>query len=192
MATTSIAQTNNAALWGRARPLAAVAFALALGYAALLRIPLLWTPIPITLQTLVLLVGAYTLGRQHAVQMALCYVGLGAVGLPFFSGGTSGAGVLAGPTGGYLVGFVAAATFIGYCRPRRPTAATVCALFLVAHGIIYSCGVAWLSRLLHLDLQAALRMGVLPFLAGDAIKCALATGLVGAWSRRESNKMKNS
>ncbi|MBI4236815.1 MAG: biotin transporter BioY [Deltaproteobacteria bacterium] len=176
----------------RIRAVAALAVALLCGYAALLRIPLPFTPVPITLQTLVLMVGAYTLGRQYAVQMALWYLGLGAVGLPFFSGGKSGWAVLAGPTGGYLVGFALAAAFIGYCRPTRTALRSTLTLFSLAHLIIYSCGAGWLAWLLQLNFKSVLTMGVWPFLAGDLLKCLVAAALVGGWQQQAAKKNKDS
>lgn len=151
-------------------------------------------PVPITGQTLgVLLVGAALGWRRGALAM-LAYIAEGAVGLPVFADGKVGPQVLAGPTGGYLVGFVLAAALVGWLAERgwdrRPwTMALAMALGNVA---IYALGVAWLTHwllalpALHLTSSAALRAawdgGVVPFLPGDALKLLVAVvALPGAW-----------
>jgi biotin transport system substrate-specific component len=140
---------------------------------AQVRIPLPFTPVPITGQTFaVLLVGA-VLGSRR---------GAGLLGLPVFAGGASGLTYLLGPTGGYLVGFVVAAGLVGLMAAhgldRRIPSALLA--FLAGEIVIYLFGVAWLS--VFLGIPHAIVAGLLPFLLGDAIKLALA-GLVlpAAW-----------
>lgn len=149
-------------------------------------------PVPITGQTLgVLLVGAALGWRRGALAM-LAYIAEGAAGLPVFADGAAGPAVLAGPTGGYLAGFVLAAALVGWLAERgwdrRPwTMALAMALGNVA---IYALGVAWLARWLgatvHVTSGEALRAawdgGVVPFLPGDALKLVVAVvALPGAW-----------
>ncbi len=160
------------------RALVAFFFALAIGLAAQIRIPLPGTPVPMTLQTLALFIGAALLGRHYATQMAAWYVGLGAIGLPMFAGGAAGAGVLIGATGGYLIGFIAAATFIGYLQPHVRTIVTQLGLFFAASLIIFLCGASWLAIALHLTAQQAIGLGVLPFVAGDLLKITLACAAI--------------
>ncbi len=149
---------------------------------AQVRIPLPFTPVPITGQTFaVLLVGAALGSRRGAMSLAL-YLLLGLVGLPFFAGGASGLAYLLGPTGGYLVGFVVAATLVGLLAARGLDRRIPSALlaFLAGEIVIYLFGVAWLS--VFIGIPQALTAGLVPFLIGDAIKLA-AAGLVlpAAW-----------
>lgn len=149
------------------------------------------SPVPITGQTLgVLLVGALLGSRRGALSM-LTYVAEGVGGMPVFAGGTSGPAVLLGPTGGYLVGFVVAAFVVGrLCEwgwdRRLPTAAAAMSL---GNLVIYVAGVAWLVR--FVGSEQVLTAGVLPFIPGDVLKIAAATFLLpggwyllSAWRRR--------
>ena len=144
---------------------------------AQVRIPLPFTPIPITGQTFaVLLVGA-GLGSRRGTTSLILYIILGAFGLPVFAGGASGLAYLTGPTGGYLIGFVIAAALVGSLAARgmdRRILSTLLA-FLAGEIVIYLAGVAWLS--MFLGLQRAITAGLLPFIIGDAIKVA-AAGLI--------------
>jgi biotin transport system substrate-specific component len=131
-------------------------------------------PVPITGQTFgVLLVGALLGSRRGAASM-LTYVGMGAVGLPVFAGGAAGLSRLAGPTAGYLAGFMVAAALVGFLSRHgwdRRVATTVLAMAL-GTLTIYIFGVAWLSR--FVGWSQVLATGVAPFLVGDALKLALA------------------
>jgi biotin transporter BioY len=102
------------------------------------------------------------------------------MGLPVFAGGAFGVARLVGPTAGYLVGFLAAAFVVGFLSERgwdrMPW--TTAVSMIIGNGIIYLAGVLWLSR--FVGWQAVLDTGVLPFLAGDALKIALATILLPA------------
>jgi biotin transport system substrate-specific component len=134
------------------------------------KIPLPFTPVPLTGQTFaVLLVGA-ALGAKRGL------------GWPFFAGGASGLGYMSGPTLGYLVGFVAAAALTGYLAERGLDRRVSTALFafLAGQAVIYLFGVAWLTLLL--GFQKALMAGLVPFLIGDALKIAAAAlALPAAW-----------
>lgn len=150
---------------------------------AQIRIPLPFTPVPITGQTLaVLLVGA-TLGSRRGVVSMLLYLGLGLIGLPVFTGGAHGLAYMTGATGGYLLGFVAAAYIVGKLAElgldRQVRSAII--PFLVGQVIIYTIGVLWLSIYLG-DFSNALTLGLLPFILGDVIKMVLAALLLPtAW-----------
>jgi biotin transport system substrate-specific component len=150
---------------------------------AQVRIPLPFTPVPITGQTFaVLLVGA-VLGSRRGAASLLLYLIQGMLGLPVFAGGASGLAYLIGPTGGYLVGFVVAASLIGLLAARGMDRRIPSALlaFLAGEIVIYLFGVSWLS--VFLGIQRAIIAGLLPFILGDAIKLA-AAGLVlpAAWT----------
>lgn len=148
---------------------------------AQVRIPLPFSPVPVTGQTFAVLLVAAALGRLGFAS-ALVYLGEGALGLPVFAGGTSGLAVVGGPTGGYLVGFVLAAAVVGTLAERRWDRRFVTALaaMLLGEVVIYACGLAWLARFaLPVPLLDA---GLIPFIPGDLFKIVLAAlALPGAW-----------
>ena len=155
--------------------------ALLTGLCSRIEIPLL--PVPITGQTFgVLLVGAL-LGSRRGPASMLTYIGMGAFGLPVFAGGASGLARLAGPTAGYLVGFVVAASIVGLLSQRGWDRRIVSTAAAMAIGtlVIYAFGVAWLAH--FVGWGRVLATGVLPFLVGDALKLSLAA-LVLPWAWR--------
>ena len=135
-------------------------------------------PVPVTGQTLgVLLVGALLGSRLGATSM-IAYIFQGAVGLPFFAGGVAGSAVLVGPTAGYLAGFVVAAFVVGWLAERgwdRHMGTAVLAMF-IGNIIIYAFGLAWLSR--FTGVETVLSIGLIPFIPGDIIKTILAAALL--------------
>lgn len=142
-----------------------------------------FSPVPITGQTFaVLLVGAL-LGSKRGGLCVLAYLAEGMAGLPVFAGGGSGPSWLLGPTGGYLLGFVAAAWVVGWlCEHVGDGSITGIAVTMLAgSATIYVFGVSWLT--LFVGAEKALEMGLLPFLPGDLIKIALA-GLILSQSPR--------
>lgn len=162
----------------------AVGLAALTGIAAQVRIPLPFTPVPITLQTFVVLLAGIVLGLEYGGLSQAIYVGVGVAGMPWFQGGGAGAGHLLGPTGGYLVGFVVAAAAIGYLVDRyrriRRFRYLVAVLFVINFVVIYGLGLPWLFAWLTLvegsavTLTQLLTMGLFPFVPGDIVK------LVGA------------
>lgn len=151
--------------------LAGIAFLTAL---AQLRIQV--GPVPITGQTLgVLLLGAAYGAGIGAVTTA-SYVLIGALGLPVFTGANAGWAYLAGPTGGYLIGFVLAAALLGRLAARgwaRTYLGTALAMVL-ATVLIYLPGLLWLKAVLAVDWGRTLAFGLFPFLVGDALKVVVA------------------
>jgi biotin transport system substrate-specific component len=133
-------------------------------------------PVPITAQTFFLNVAAALLGGPLGAASQFIYVMLGIVGIPVFAGGKAGLGVLFGPTGGYLIGFIIAAFVIGLIAGIKKDAGILWYIFSMFVGmvIIYSLGVIQLSFVAKLSLVKALYVGVLPFLPGDIIKIILA------------------
>ena len=105
----------------------------------------------------------------------MVYLLLGIIGLPVFAGGKAGLGVLFGPTGGYLIGFVVAAFVIGklVALKNRPGFAWICLSLAAGTAVIYALGVLQLSLVARLTPLKALTVGVLPFLPGDAVKIVL-------------------
>ncbi|MDZ4158664.1 MAG: biotin transporter BioY, partial [Anaerolineaceae bacterium] len=137
---------------------------------AQVRIPLPFTPIPITGQTFgVLLIGA-ALGARLGTASVGFYIVQGLLGLPFFAGGKSGVMALLGPTGGYLIGFVVAAYVIGSLADRGFDRQVWTSLpsFIAGSAVIYLFGALWLSRFIGMD--KALAAGVLPFLVVTLLK----------------------
>ena len=129
-------------------------------------------PVPITLQTLFLnLAGALLGGRLGALSQVV-YVLLGIIGLPVFAGGKAGMGVLLGPTGGYLIGFIVAAYVVGKLIEIKKKPDFVWTVFSMVAGmiVIYVFGVIQLSFIAKLSINRSISVGVLPFLIGDAFK----------------------
>ena len=154
--------------------------------AAQIAIPLPFSPVPITGQTLaVLLVGAL-LGSRRGACSLLLYLMEGAAGLPVFATGTGGLTRLLGPTGGYLVGFVAAAYVTGWLAEHqwdREVLSNALAMFL-GNVVIYVFGLPWLAC--FVGAGRALALGLYPFIAGDLLKLALATvSLPSGWGMLE-------
>jgi len=151
------------------------------GLLAQISIHLSFTPVPITGQTLGVLLAGTALGwRRAAASMAL-YAVAGVAGVPWFAGHSSG---YASASFGYIAGFFFAAVACGYLAERgadRSVLKSVPAM-LVGEVLIYAFGCAWLALDLHLGAAATLRDGFTPFVIGDAIKAAIAAGLLPvAW-----------
>jgi biotin transport system substrate-specific component len=153
---------------------------------AQLEIRLPFTPVPVTGQTLgVLLVGASLGSALGALSMVL-YLAQGALGLPFFAGGASGWDALrtTSATGGYLLGFVVAAAVVGAVAQRgwdRDVRSSISAMFL-GELVLYLVAIPWLMQALHVGLERALVLGLAPFVVGDALKLLVAAGaLPAAW-----------
>ena len=149
-----------------------------------IRLP--FTPVPITGQTLgVLLVGA-SLGAGLGGVSMLLYLAQGALGLPFFSGGDAGTEFLrlSAATGGYLWGFVLAAAVVGALAERtwdRSIRSSIGAMFL-GEVVLYAVAIPWLMQALDVSLTKALELGLAPFVVGDTIKLLAAAGLLPlAW-----------
>lgn len=147
--------------------------ALATALAAHVRIPLPFTPVPVTLQTMVVLLCGATLGAAGGALSQALYLALGAAGVATFAGGT-----LTGITGGYLLGFVVAAALVGAVARRTDNVFAVGVAMLAGSLLILGLGSAWLAHVNGLTAGQALTAGLVPFLAGDLLKTAAA---LGAW-----------
>jgi biotin transport system substrate-specific component len=158
-----------------------VAAAALTGLAAQVSIPLPFTPVPISLQTFTVLLSGAALGPIRGGLGMLLYLVAGMAGVPWFSEQQSGFDF---PSFGYIIGFVLAAALVGWLARRgldRTVPGTV-GIMVFGNVVIYAVGVAWLANSLGLDLPTALQFGLWPFLIGDALKIALAAGLLpGAW-----------
>ncbi|HMA05050.1 MAG TPA: biotin transporter BioY [Methanomicrobiales archaeon] len=127
-------------------------------------------PVPVTLQTFFLLLAAPVMKRRAIIPAAL-YLLLGAANLPVFHSGLAGIGVLLGPSGGFLAGFIPAAAVAGFAY-GSPSRILRGAGLAAGTLVIYVCGVAWLLFSAGLSLPAAVLIGVVPFLPGDILKGA--------------------
>jgi biotin transport system substrate-specific component len=130
----------------------------------------------------VLMIGA-VYGRNLALATVAAYLIEGAMGLPFFAGG-GGVAILAGPTAGYLIGFLIAAGLVGSLANRGMgcTVASAIPIFIAGDAIIFLCGVGWLSTIT--GIEAAVTGGLVPFLLAEVVKIALACALLPwAWKR---------
>lgn len=156
--------------------------------AALAQLSIPLQPVPITGQTLGVLLVGMVLGSRRGALALMAYLGEGLAGLPVFAGAKSGFATLLGPTGGYLVGFIAAAWLVGFLAERgfdRYLLKTLAAM-VAGNLVIYAFGLAWLSTFPFVSglvgEAGLLSLGMLPFLIGDAIKAALAALLLpAAW-----------
>ena len=151
-----------------------MAFALVTAFGAQVAVRLPWTPVPVTLQPLFVILAGVVLGpRRGAFAMAL-YVGVGALGAPVFANGGAGLPWLLGPTGGYLLAAPAAAFVAGFVSGSdKGVLRTLCGLTLGV-ATMYLGGVAQLLVVSGQDLGSVLAMGVVPFLIGDVTKILLA------------------
>jgi biotin transport system substrate-specific component len=158
-----------------------VGAAAATGIAAQIAVPLPYTPVPLSLQTLTVLLAGAALGPLRGGLGMLLYLVAGVVGVPWFSEQRSGWEFA---SFGYIVGFVVAAVAVGAMARRGSDRTIVGSVVLMVIGnlVIYTLGVTWLASSLGVDLGTAMGLGVLPFLAGDALKIAIAALLLpGAW-----------
>ena len=133
-------------------------------------------PVPTTLQTLGVLLIGLTFGFRLATATLALYLIEGALGLPVFAKFSSGIATLTGPTGGYLIGFLIAASVIGYLADKGVTrgwTGTIIAL-LLGEAILFALGVYWLGRSLSMTASEAITAGFTPFIGVDAVKVALA------------------
>lgn len=152
--------------------------------AAQVRIPLPFTPVPITGQTFAVLLTGAALGWKLGAAGQLLYLAVGVLGAPVFTDGTGGVEIIRGATGGYLVGFVFAAALVGRLAEGRQdrTFSNMFTAFILGSAVIYVVGVIGLMAATGWPLVEAVEKGVVPFLLGDIIKAAAAGLLLpGAW-----------
>ncbi len=152
--------------------------------AAQLSFPVPGSPVPVTGQTFAVLLTAAALGPARGLAAQALYLLMGAVGLPVFAGAGQGPGVIFGASGGYLIGFLAAAAITGYGARRGADRSPVrtLLLFALASVVIYAIGTTWLCLDTGMSAGAGISAGVTPFLPGDTAKALLAAGLLpGAW-----------
>lgn len=152
-------------------------FAALTAVGALIAIPI--GPVPIVLQNLFVMLMGLLLGPRWGLAGVGAYLLAGALGLPVFAGGTSGLARFAGPTGGYLVGYLPCVALIGWISMRGQGHRVIDALAMVCGtAALYVCGVSWLKLVTGLAWSKAFGLGVIPFIPGDIAKIIAATLLI--------------
>lgn len=135
-----------------------------------------FSPVPITLQTMFVLLAGLILGPRGGAMAMVLYMVAGILGLPVFTGGKAGLAVFLGPTGGFLLGFVPAAVFCGFAKKERLLPFTVIFAYCAfATMITLTLGTLQLAAVLQVSLSKAVAVGVVPFLPGAIVKCLGAT-----------------
>ncbi|RJO65116.1 MAG: biotin transporter BioY [Candidatus Omnitrophota bacterium] len=160
-----------------------MAFVILTSLGGYVRIPLPFTPVPLTLQTFFVLLSGAFLGGLGAVTQIL-YILLGLSGITLFTYSGSGIVYLFGPTGGYLAGFVAASFLVSALRKvaSRSLSRTI-GVFFLADSVLLAIGAVWLGVFLHISVFRAFLIGFLPFLIGDLLKAIVAASLY--WKTRD-------
>lgn len=140
-----------------------------------LSIPLPFSPVPISLTNFAIFLAIFVLGMKNGTISFIIYLLLGAVGVPVFSSFRGGLQVLAGPTGGYLIGFIFLALIMGFALDHfdRKLVSTIIGM-IIGMAVCYTFGTVWLAKLLSLSFKEGLMMGVIPYLAGDVAKIIIA------------------
>ena len=140
-----------------------------------LSIPLPFSPVPISLTNFAIFLAIFVLGMKSGTISFIIYLLLGAIGVPVFSSFRGGFQVLAGPTGGYLIGFIFLALIMGFALDHfdRKLLPTIIGM-IIGMVVCYAFGTVWLAKLLSLSFKEGLMMGVIPYLPGDAAKIIIA------------------
>jgi biotin transport system substrate-specific component len=132
-------------------------------------------PVPIVLQNMFVFLAGLLLGSRWGLASVAVYLLAGICGLPVYAGGTGGIGRFAGPTGGFLLGYLPAVFLVGWIAERKPGRMLWnAAAMLLGTAVLYACGVPWLKMVTAMPLAKALAVGMYPFLLGDGIKIAAA------------------
>lgn len=150
-------------------------FAALISISSYLSIPLPFSPVPLTLQSFVIMLAGLILAPVEAGASVAVFLMVGAIGLPVYSGGASGPGILFGATGGYLFGFMFGAVVISFLKGKEISLVRM-AVAAAVGGIlvVYGIGVPWLANYTGMGLSKAFALGAVPFLIGDAIKVFVA------------------
>jgi len=143
-------------------------------------IPLPFSLVPITLQTMFTYMAGALLGGNLGALSQLIYVLLGISGLPIFAGGNTGFWALIGPTGGYLAGFIAGAFVIGKLVEvkKNPSFLWLVTCMMAGTILIYALGVVQLMNWMKIDVKSAIAFGALPFIVGDSLKMLAAAYVI--------------
>jgi biotin transport system substrate-specific component len=150
-------------------------FIMLTAFGAFVRIPLWFTPVPITLQTFFVLLSGALLGSNLGTFTQLSYIALGIAGVPIFTGAGSGLTYLLGPTGGYLFGFLLATFWLGKFIKYGKGNLTL-TFFILCTGdlILLACGIVWLKFIFGYSFTKLLFIGLIPFIPVDCVKAFIA------------------
>lgn len=150
-----------------------------------IQIALPFTPVPVNLATFAVMLSGCILGPVYGTVSQIVYVLLGAVGAPVFSGGAAGFGIIAGPTGGYIIGYVILSAVCGFAShthmtngSAKPSAVRLAAAMTLGNILLYATGTAWFMYVTANDLASSLMMCVIPYLPGDALKMIAGIAIV--------------
>jgi biotin transport system substrate-specific component len=148
-------------------------FAAVISVGSIISIPI--GEVPISLASMMVALAAVVLGPKYGSVSVIVFILLGAVGVPVFAGFEAGFGVLAGPTGGYIFGYIADAFLVGILigKSKEIHPARLVVALVVGTIVLYAIGTAWFMAVTNMTLAAALVLCVLPFLLGDAAKLAI-------------------
>lgn len=155
-----------------------------LALSAQIAVPLPFSPVPVTFQTLVALLAGAVLGSRLGALSVMVYLLEGLVGLPFFAKGAAGIAYFQGVTGGYLMGFLIAAFVVGFLVETGAGRKMSTAIFAMGIGnvVIYMFGITWLQIVLNISTSKAFVLGLYPFILGDMYKLGLGAILLPlAW-----------
>jgi len=150
-------------------------FATLIAVSGYIIIPLPFSTVPVTAQTLAIMLAGGLLPPAHAAISVLVFLMMGAVGIPVFAGGAAGLGIILGKTGGYLLGFLVGAVFISFTKGHKPSFLRLLTVYTTG-GIVlvYAFGVLWLAQVTGMDMGKAFVFGAIPFIPGDIAKILIA------------------
>lgn len=162
-------------------------FATLISVSGYIIIPLPFSAVPVTAQTLAVMLAGSLLPVGQSVLSLLVFILMGAAGLPVFSGGSAGLGAILGKTGGYLIGFIVGAALISVLKGKKPGFVRLAAVNVLGGiVVVYTFGVFWLNYVTGIGISQAVIFGALPFIPGDILKVIIASVL----SLRLSRHMK--
>jgi biotin transport system substrate-specific component len=144
-----------------------------MGICAQIKIPLFFTPVPLTVQTSGVMLIAIFLGRRKAMYAMMCYLMQGCIGLPVWAGGAAGFMHFMGPTGGYLMAYIAQACFIGWFFERQEKASLlqIVGVFTLSVCLQLGIGSLWLAR--FVGIQQCFALGFFPFISSEIARAVL-------------------
>jgi biotin transport system substrate-specific component len=176
----------------------AVGAAAIVGLLAQIKFFLPWSPVPVTAQTFGALLAGVMLGTWWGGLSMAVYAGLGAAGLPWFQNWSGGLTYVTGPTGGYIIGFILAALFLGYITDKyvkaRKFPATLGLMLFASFVLVYVPGLVqlgvWMAAVKGqpISISHLLAIGAVPFLAGDAVKSVAAAAAAHALMPKKAGR----
>ncbi|EPY2282349.1 biotin transporter BioY [Clostridium sporogenes] len=162
-------------------------FATIIGVSSYITIPLPISPVPVTAQSLAVMLAGCVLTPIQAALSMVTFLLMGVIGIPVFSGGRAGIGIIVGKTGGYLIGFFIGAIIISLLvRKNKSLVNMIIACFIGGIVVVHILGSAWLGQVTSIGIKKAFLLGSAPFIPGDLIKAVVAAFI----GRKLSKSMK--